>query len=115
MSAQQFLQEDCLAWIEQPVQQQYGLIFLDPPTFSNSKRMRESFDVQHDHEWLLRQVMRFLSEDGVLIFSNNFRKFKMAPVLFDSFEINDITPQTIPRDFQRNGKIHNCWQISHHK
>jgi 23S rRNA (guanine2445-N2)-methyltransferase / 23S rRNA (guanine2069-N7)-methyltransferase len=108
-----FIQEDCLAWIEQPVRKTYGLIFLDPPTFSNSKRMRESFDVQRDHEWLIRQVMRFLDDDGVLIFSNNFRKFKMAQGIRDSFETTDITPETIPRDFQRNSKIHNCWRITH--
>ena len=110
-----FIQEDCLSWVEQPVRQQYGLIFLDPPTFSNSKRMRETFDIQRDHEHLIRQVMRFLSDDGVLIFSNNFRKFKMAPGVLESFETSNITPQTIPRDFQRNGKIHNCWQIMHQR
>jgi 23S rRNA (guanine2445-N2)-methyltransferase / 23S rRNA (guanine2069-N7)-methyltransferase len=57
--------------------------------------------------------MRHLGQDGLLIFSNNFRKFKMSPAIIESYLVNDITPQSIPRDFQRNPKIHNCWQISH--
>lgn len=113
LDSHEFLQADCLAWLKQERSQQYGLVFLDPPTFSNSKRMSDNFDVQKDHESLIRQTMRCLEQDGTLIFSNNFRKFKMSQVIRDSYEVSDISAQSIPKDYQRNPRVHNCWQIRH--
>jgi len=108
-----FIQADCLEWIQQEIKLgvKYDLIFLDPPSFSNSKRMDGSFDVLRDHVALLREVSQLLAPGGTLIFSNNHRKFKMDREALPGLEITDITPQTLPEDFKRNPKIHNCWRI----
>lgn len=108
----ELLQADCLEWVDQQRSQRYDLIFLDPPTFSNSKRMRDHFDVQRDHVDLLRRVSSLLSAGGLLIFSNNFRRFKMESDHLPELSIEDITPQTIDKDFERNGRIHTCWKIA---
>jgi len=107
-----FLKEDCLQWVEKN-QQKFDLIFLDPPTFSNSKNMYQHWDVQEDHEKLINQVMNFLENDGELIFSNNMKKFKIAENLSDRFEIKNITAQTIDQDFQRRSNIHHCFLLKH--
>lgn len=109
----EFIHADCLQWLKNlNPQKKYQLIILDPPTFSNSKRMNQSFDVQRDHNHLIRLTMQSLTADGILIFSNNFRKFKMDESLQGDYHVVNITGQTIPKDFERNRKIHNCWQIS---
>ncbi|MGD9391831.1 MAG: 23S rRNA (guanine(2445)-N(2))/(guanine(2069)-N(7))-methyltransferase, partial [Chromatiales bacterium] len=92
--------------------QTFGLIFLDPPSFSTSKRMQSVFDVQRDHVMLVRNCMKILEPDGVLIFSNNLRKFRMDFEALTKFAIEDISRKTLPRDFERNPRIHNCWKIS---
>jgi 23S rRNA (guanine2445-N2)-methyltransferase / 23S rRNA (guanine2069-N7)-methyltransferase len=74
--------------------------------------MRASFDVQRDYIPLLRSTSRLLNPGGVLIFSNNNRRFKMDVDALPELEIADITTKTIPRDFVRNPRIHNCWQIT---
>jgi 23S rRNA (guanine2445-N2)-methyltransferase / 23S rRNA (guanine2069-N7)-methyltransferase len=104
------VQADCLDWLAQ-TEERFDLIFLDPPTFSNSKSMTGTFDVQRDHVELLRQTSRLLEKDGVLLFSNNFRRFKMDREALSELLIEDITAQTIPQDFSRNPRIHNCWRI----
>jgi 23S rRNA (guanine2445-N2)-methyltransferase / 23S rRNA (guanine2069-N7)-methyltransferase len=107
----QIVRADCLQWIEQ-CQETFDLIFLDPPTFSNSKKMQqESFDIQRDHVELIYSVARLLSRSGVLIFSNNLRNFKMDREQLADLVIEDITRQTIPEDFSRRSNIHNCWRI----
>ncbi|NLS12556.1 bifunctional 23S rRNA (guanine(2069)-N(7))-methyltransferase RlmK/23S rRNA (guanine(2445)-N(2))-methyltransferase RlmL [Vibrio sp. SM6] len=110
----QFIQADCLQWLEKATEQ-YDLIFIDPPTFSNSKRMEESFDVQRDHIKLMRNLKRLLSSNGTIVFSNNKRHFKMdMEVLSDlGLRAENISSQTLPLDFSRNKQIHNCWLISH--
>ena len=111
------LQEDCVAWLKEASLKQavkYDLIFMDPPSFSNSKRMRDVFDVQQDHVLLIEQAMRLLAEGGVLIFSNNLRKFKMDLDALAKFQVEDITAKTIDKDFERNQRIHNCWKITAH-
>ena len=114
-----FIQADCLQWLAEqaqargPWRQRFGVIFLDPPTFSTSKRMAGSFDVQRDHGQLIDQAMALLEDDGVLIFSNNFRKFRMDQAVLDRFNVKNITRKTLPRDFARNPHIHNCWEIRH--
>jgi len=106
------LQADCLDWLRQEHDQRYGLIFLDPPTFSNSKRMRTTFDVQRDHVSLLQQVARLLTPDGVLIFATNCRRFRLAAGQLVGLRVEDVTAQTIPRDFARNPRIHRCWLLT---
>lgn len=111
-AAHQLIQADCLQWISRASPwRRYGLIFLDPPTFSTSKRMDGTFDVQRDHADLIRAVARLLTPDGVLVFSNNLRKFRVDREALADLEVEDITGRTIPKDFERNPRIHNCWQI----
>jgi len=107
----QVITADCLAWLQQTTAQ-YSLIFLDPPTFSNSKKMVDCFDVQRDHVDLIRSACRLLSRDGVLIFSNNLRRFKMDHDALVQLCIEDISKKTLPLDFERNPRIHNCWKIT---
>ena len=106
------IQADVMAWL-QDEQDDYDLIFVDPPTFSNSKRMDDVFDVQRDHVRLLRLAMARLTPDGTLYFSNNFRKFQLDEVLAAEFEVEEISEQTIGFDFARNAKIHRCWRLRH--
>lgn len=105
-------QADCLRWLEENTQQ-FDLILLDPPSFSNSKRMEDVLDIQRDHVALIHNAMRALSEGGTLVFSNNLRSFKLDSDALSAYEIKDITAQTIDQDFQRNTKIHQCWLITH--
>jgi len=107
-----FLQEDCVDWLaNQKPKPTYDLIFLDPPTFSNSKRMEDSFDVHRDHGALIQHCMNILRPDGLLIFSTNFRKFRLDAALQEQYDFRDITKSTIPKDFERNAKIHQCFEI----
>ncbi len=101
---------ECRGWMAQEMRR-YGLIFLDPPTFSNSKRMEEDFDLQRDHVTLIREAVRLLERGGILIFSNNNRRFKLDVEGLGDLVVADITKETIPKDFARNPRIHQCWQI----
>ncbi|PWV61657.1 bifunctional 23S rRNA (guanine(2069)-N(7))-methyltransferase RlmK/23S rRNA (guanine(2445)-N(2))-methyltransferase RlmL [Plasticicumulans acidivorans] len=103
---------DCLAWLER-ARGRFGTIFLDPPTFSNSKRMEDTFDVQRDHVRLIRAALRLLTPDGVLVFSNNHRRFRLDTEALADLQIEDISARTIPKDFERNPRIHRCWTIRH--
>lgn len=108
----ELIQADCLAWLEASRGKgKFDLIFLDPPTFSNSKRMDSTFDVQRDHVGLLRAALNLLEPDGLLIFSTNSRRFKLDAAALDDVSIEDISRNTIPKDFERNAKIHQCWTI----
>jgi 23S rRNA (guanine2445-N2)-methyltransferase / 23S rRNA (guanine2069-N7)-methyltransferase len=91
----------------------YDVIFMDPPTFSNSKRMNEVFDIQKQHVFLIKHALKLLASDGVLYFSTNFRRFKLDEASLVGVTIQDITAATIPEDFSRNPKIHYCWRIKH--
>ncbi|MFA1029316.1 Ribosomal RNA large subunit methyltransferase K/L [Pseudomonas syringae pv. helianthi] len=103
-------QGDVMAWL-QANRDEYDLIFIDPPTFSNSKRMEGIFDVQRDQVELIDLAMARLAPGGVLYFSNNFRKFVLDENLSQRYAVEDITAQTIDPDFARNGKIHRAWKI----
>jgi 23S rRNA (guanine2445-N2)-methyltransferase / 23S rRNA (guanine2069-N7)-methyltransferase len=109
-----FEQADCLKWLEYATSQ-YDLIFLDPPTFSNSKRMKDAFDVQRDHIKLLTWVKKILSPSGTLIFSNNKRGFAMDEVGLIGLGLKavNISDKTLSPDFKRNKQIHNSWLITH--
>ena len=108
-------QADCLKWLaDKPSpDQRFDLIFMDPPTFSNSARMQGVLDIQRDHGRLIRQAMTRLTADGVLVFSNNFRRFRLDEDLGEQFEVENVTPSTLDKDFQRNPRIHQCWHIRH--
>jgi len=110
----EFIQADCLEWLATEAElpsKHYDLIFLDPPTFSNSKRMDEAFDIQNDHIQLINNAISLLSPGGVLYFSTNFRRFKIDKQALSDFIVEDISAATIPEDFARNPKIHYCWRI----
>jgi 23S rRNA (guanine2445-N2)-methyltransferase / 23S rRNA (guanine2069-N7)-methyltransferase len=111
----EFIQADCLEWLDRearlPYSRQYDLIFLDPPTFSNSKRMDDVFDIQQNHVQLINNAAALLAPGGVLYFSTNFRRFKIDNLALSGLNITDITAATIPEDFTRNPKIHYCWSI----
>jgi len=109
-SKHQLLRADCLKWLEIEGEL-YDVIFLDPPTFSNSKKMDSVLDIQRDHGDLIRSSMAKLVPGGTLIFSNNFRKFKMDELTVRQFDCQNITPQTLDVDFARNPRIHNVWKI----
>jgi 23S rRNA (guanine2445-N2)-methyltransferase / 23S rRNA (guanine2069-N7)-methyltransferase len=109
-----FVHADCLAWLEdqgQPRQRRYGLVFVDPPTLSRSKRMEREFDVQRDHVPLLQSVGRLLEPDGVIVFSNNYQRFKLDAAALAGFSVEDLTRATLPKDFARNPKIHACFLL----
>lgn len=107
------IQADCLEWLDQARAERwrYGLVFLDPPTFSNSKRMSATFDVRRDHVALLNQTLPLLEPDGVLFFSTNCRKFRLDEKALEGYAVESITHATLPRDFERNPRIHQCWRI----
>ncbi len=108
---------DCMLWLReqsalQPAQQ-YDLIFLDPPTFSNSKKMDGTLDIQRDHVELIQCCLKLLAADGTLYFSTNRHGFKIeAEALVDAV-IKDITAQTLDEDFKRPPPAHKCWSIRH--
>lgn len=108
-------QADCMAWLaaKPSESERFDLVFMDPPTFSNSARMAGVLDIQKDHARMIRQAMARVSSDGLLIFSNNFRRFRLDEELEQAFEINEVSPDTLDRDFQRNPRIHRCWHIRH--
>jgi len=111
----EFIKADCIKWLSNEANKdnRYDFIFIDPPTFSNSKSMEDMFDVQRDHVFLIESAVKLLSEDGVILFSNNFRKFKLDKTLSEKYNIDNITSATIPEDFKRNQKIHHCFVIKH--
>lgn len=106
-----FITDSALDWLPK-ASQRFDLIILDPPTFSNSKRMEEDFEVEKDQLFLIKHCLRLLAPDGLLYFSNNKRKFKLNPEIEALANVQDITPKTIPEDY-RDQKIHHCFKISH--
>jgi len=109
----EFIKADCLKWLEkaQTETQRYRLIFIDPPTFSNSKSMENLFDVQKDHVGLIESAVKLLEKNGEVIFSNNFRKFKLDKLISEKYDVENISASTIPEDFKRNPKVHHCFII----
>lgn len=106
---------DCVKWLqtESAGGPRFDLIFLDPPTFSNSKRMHDVLDVQRDHAGMIRHAMRLLRRGGRLVFSTNYSRFKLDEAALAEFEIDDISAKTIPKDFERNPRIHRCFVLRH--
>lgn len=111
--AHRLIQADCLGWLQE-TDEQFDLIFIDPPTFSNSKRMEESFDVQRDHMRLMEDLKRLMRKGGTIMFSNNKRGFRMDldGLAKLGLKAQEITQKTQSQDFARNRQIHNCWLIT---
>jgi 23S rRNA (guanine2445-N2)-methyltransferase / 23S rRNA (guanine2069-N7)-methyltransferase len=107
-------QADCLAWLESAAHQpsdRFDLIFLDPPTFSNSKRMQSVLDIQRDHEQLIERCMHLLSPAGALLFSTNAQRFRLSEQVAARWQVQDQSRRTLPVDFARNPRIHRCYEI----
>jgi 23S rRNA (cytosine1962-C5)-methyltransferase len=105
-----FIVQSALDYLEK-AQAKFDLIFLDPPTFSNSKKMTEDFEVEKDQIALVKNCLRILNPDGVLYFSNNKRKFRIDPDIEEFANVIDISVKTIPEDY-RDNKIHHCFKIT---
>ena len=106
----EFVQADVKQWLLDQPSESYDLVVLDPPTFSNSKRMKDILDTQRDHVPMINETLRLLSPGGVLYFSTNFRKFKLDEANINAASIKNISAQTVPNDF-RDKKIHYCWRM----
>lgn len=106
------VQQDCIKFLED-CHEQFDLIFLDPPTFSNSKNTENVLDIQRDHVSLIDQCMRLLPADGLLIFSNNHRRFRLDEALGNRYRLQDCSAASLDKDFERNSKIHRTWFIRH--
>ncbi len=109
----EFIREDCFKWLHDATQEgrRYQLVFLDPPTFSNSKRMDHTLDIKRDHVELVKQTMALLEDDGVLIFSTNARGFKLDHKQLEEYSIKDITRMTTTEDYRRK-PAHKCWCLA---
>lgn len=116
-----FIQHDVLSWLREQTPaasgagrksgKAYDFVFVDPPSFSNSKRMDGTFDVQRDHVWLLESVGRLLSPDGLLVFSNNRTGFKLDENVLSSLVRKQTTELSHPRDF-RSRRAHHSFLFS---
>jgi len=109
--AQRLVQGDAVRFIQNDPGQ-YDLIYVDPPTFSNSKRA-DDFDVQRDHVQLIKDCAAHLAAGGLILFSNNNRRFKLDHEALAGLVIRDISKQTLPFDFARDARIHHCFEIRH--
>ena len=108
----QLVQADCLQWLQE-CRQGFDIIMLDPPSFSNSKRMESVLDVQRDHVKLIKRCLELLNPKGTLYFSTNLRKFKFDYDAIGKASVQDISKETIDKDFQRRSNIHQCFLIQH--
>lgn len=106
------VRDDCLRWLE-TARAEFDLIFLDPPTFSNSKKMEGTLDVQRDHVRLIELAMARLAPGGTLVFSNNQRRFQLDDRLAGRFAVEDISARTFDPDFTRRPDIHHVFLIRH--
>ncbi|MDO4640747.1 MAG: class I SAM-dependent methyltransferase [Neisseria sp.] len=110
----QIVRADVFAYLQTGIREskRFDLIVMDPPSFSNSKKMLDILDIQRDHVRLIDDAMKLLAPDGTLFFSNNLRSFKLDEALVQRYQVKDISHQSVPEDF-RNKKIHQCWAFRH--
>lgn len=111
-SRHRVVRDDCLRWLE-TAGSEFDLIFLDPPTFSNSKRMEGTLDIQRDHARLIDLAMARLAPEGELIFSNNQQRFTLDEKVASAYRVEAITAQTYDPDFTRRANLHHCFRIRH--
>lgn len=109
-SRHQFIQADCLQWLHS-ARDEFDIIFLDPPSFSNSKKMEGILDIQRDHVDLIHHARRLLKPDGILYFSTNLKNFKLSPEFATQSTVQDITAFTLDEDFKNHKNIHRCYKI----
>ena len=114
LAAHRIVRADVFQYLDEAAQQgkQFDLMVLDPPSFSNSKKMLDILDIQRDQAKLVDGAMRLLAPQGTLYFSNNLRSFTLDSALAERYRIKDISRFSVPEDF-RNRKIHQCWEIGH--
>jgi 23S rRNA (guanine2445-N2)-methyltransferase / 23S rRNA (guanine2069-N7)-methyltransferase len=105
----QLVQADAMAWLRHD-RGRYDLIYVDPPTFSNSSRAQD-FDVQRDHPELLALCAARLAPGGLILFSTNLRRFRLDPAVAERFQVEDTSAATVPFDFARNPRIHRCFEL----
>jgi 23S rRNA (guanine2445-N2)-methyltransferase / 23S rRNA (guanine2069-N7)-methyltransferase len=107
------VQADCRVWLQDGARsrERYDLIFIDPPTFSNSKRMEGVFDVERDHPEFIDGCVRLLAPGGLIVFSTNSQRFRLDESLSQRYDVRDISAKTLPRDFERNPRIHRCFEV----
>ncbi len=111
LSEHKFVNANVLEWLQEArTHEKFDVIFLDPPTFSNSKKMKDSFEVERDQEILVHACMAMLNPQGVLFFSNNKRKFRLSDNVLSKYKVKDLTEESIPQDFH-DKKIHCCFEI----
>jgi 23S rRNA (guanine2445-N2)-methyltransferase / 23S rRNA (guanine2069-N7)-methyltransferase len=108
-----FVRADCREWLAAARQkrERFDLVFLDPPTFSNSKRMQGVLDIRRDHTALADACAPLMAPGGLLVFSTNAQRFKLDEALRERFAVRDVSAQTLPLDFERNPKIHRCFEL----
>ena len=106
------IRADCLQFLDEELNcgGKYGVIVIDPPTISRSKKMRQMFDVQIDYPILLRKALLLLAPGGVIFFSTNLRTFQLDESLFENARFQEISQKTLPIDFH-DPKIHRCWKV----
>lgn len=107
------VQADCRVWLQEANRgrERYDLIFIDPPTFSNSKRMEGVFDVERDHPEFIDGCARLLAPGGLIVFSTNSQRFRLDESLSERYDVRDISARTLPKDFERNPRIHRCFEV----
>ena len=107
------VQADCRVWLQEGARSRdrYDLIFIDPPTFSNSKRMEGVFDVERDHPEFIDGCVRLLAPGGLIVFSTNSQRFRLDESLSQRYDVRDISAKTLPKDFERNPRIHRCFEV----
>jgi 23S rRNA (guanine2445-N2)-methyltransferase / 23S rRNA (guanine2069-N7)-methyltransferase len=107
------VQADCRVWLQEAnrSRERYDLIFIDPPTFSNSKRMEGVFDVERDHPEFIDGCARLLAPGGLIVFSTNSQRFRLDESLSERYDVRDISARTLPKDFERNPRIHKCFEV----
>ncbi|MGB1699266.1 MAG: class I SAM-dependent methyltransferase, partial [Nannocystaceae bacterium] len=107
------IRDDVMVWMDDAAErgERWDLLFIDPPTFSNSKRMEGTFDVQRDHEGLLRKAAVLCAPGGEIIFSTNSRRFKISEALEEVMKVEDVTEWSLPPDFSRQRRAHHCYRL----
>jgi 23S rRNA G2445 N2-methylase RlmL/23S rRNA G2069 N7-methylase RlmK/C1962 C5-methylase RlmI len=108
------VQADCRVWLEDTAarsRERYDLVFIDPPTFSNSKRMEGVLDVDRDHPILIDGCARLLAPGGLIVFSTNSQRFRLDESMTRRYDVVDISTKTLPHDFERNPRIHRCFEV----
>jgi 23S rRNA (guanine2445-N2)-methyltransferase / 23S rRNA (guanine2069-N7)-methyltransferase len=108
-----FVQADCRQWLQQGAHasDRFDLIFIDPPTFSNSKRMEGVLDIGRDHSEMIDACARLLARGGLIVFSTNAQRFRLDETLATRYDVRDVSAATLPEDFARNPRIHRCYEL----